>query len=280
MAVEALRACLAEVRPLAASEIAHVLESCSGGALGLPGSVEVIVSRTLRRMVGVSMTAVESDGRWSQYTADDLLAPDSETEIRSLLAMRRARRLVAQSLEAPLEGTFLAGLRRTAVTEGLDRAETIEIAASILVAGVVTTTQTACQGWLAANRSDIPGANAPSSAIDQRVVAESLRFVSFGAGFVRTASDGTRHLAVLAAANRDPAVFVRPNDFDPVRNAGPHLAFGFGVHRCLGAAVARLILEELQSTFFPHLRIDPDSGTTWKVAPVLRTLTNASAEVS
>jgi len=46
-------------------------------------------------------------------------------------------------------------------------------------------------------------------------------------------------LVSLAAANRGPARFAEPDEFRLGRSAG-HVAFGFGVHHCLGAPLARM----------------------------------------
>jgi len=74
-----------------------------------------------------------------------------------------------------------------------------------------------------------------------------------------TVSRGQWVLLMLAAANRDPAVFDEPGRFDiNRRNAADHLAFSGGIHYCLGAALARM---ELAAAFralairFPNLRV-------------------------
>jgi len=60
---------------------------------------------------------------------------------------------------------------------------------------------------------------------------------------------GAGVVAWLASANRDQAVFARPYEFDPERAPNRHLAFGAGVHYCIGAVTARLglriVFEEL-----------------------------------
>lgn len=48
----------------------------------------------------------------------------------------------------------------------------------------------------------------------------------------------------LAAASRDPEVFVHPDRFDPHRSPGPTAGFGFGIHRCPGIGLARILIEE------------------------------------
>lgn len=54
---------------------------------------------------------------------------------------------------------------------------------------------------------------------------------------------GAQRALVLAAANRDPAVFDDPDTFDTTRHPNPHLAFAAGAHHCLGAPLARLHAE-------------------------------------
>lgn len=70
---------------------------------------------------------------------------------------------------------------------------------------------------------------------------------------------GAKLFLWLAAAGRDPSVFRAPDQFDPGRpDVGRHLAFGLGLHYCLGANLgkleARLALEELARRY-PRLRL-------------------------
>ncbi|MCK9925470.1 cytochrome P450 [Frankia sp. AgPm24] len=54
---------------------------------------------------------------------------------------------------------------------------------------------------------------------------------------------GAEVLLCLGATGRDPAVFARPDEFDITRQAREHLAFGHGMHGCLGGALARAQVE-------------------------------------
>ena len=79
---------------------------------------------------------------------------------------------------------------------------------------------------------------------------------------------GTLIALNLSGASRDTAEFAEPDRFDPVReNARNHFAFSFGVHHCLGAALARAELEELLSAVVDRWgSVELSAPITWKHA--------------
>ena len=70
--------------------------------------------------------------------------------------------------------------------------------------------------------------------ISQRVAMEDLDL------FGHKVRKGDEILLILGAANRDPAAFAEPHRLDTTRDARKHVAFGGGIHHCLGAALARM----------------------------------------
>jgi cytochrome P450 len=73
---------------------------------------------------------------------------------------------------------------------------------------------------------------------------------------------GDRIRWVISAANRDPEVFANPDRFDIARSPNPHIAFGEGVHHCLGVSLARIEGQEVFKAMaerFPALRLETTS---------------------
>jgi cytochrome P450 len=83
-------------------------------------------------------------------------------------------------------------------------------------------------------------------------------------------------LVLLAAAGRDPARFTGPDELDLTRAERGHLAFGYGIHFCLGAPLARLEGEIAFTSLlarFPGLRLAVrPTDLHWSNRLVLRSL--------
>lgn len=72
-------------------------------------------------------------------------------------------------------------------------------------------------------------------------------------------AQGDRVLLAWAAANRDPQAFPEPEKIDFHRTANRHVAFGSGIHRCIGSSFARMMFEEMMVQMFdriPEFQID------------------------
>lgn len=173
---------------------------------------------------------------------------------------------------------------------GLDRDETISLAALLLVAGHETTTHFIGNAVLALLRHPdaydrlrrdpdlIPGAldellrfDSPVSVATFRHSTQDLRVggVDIPAGYPVLIAPG--------AANRDPAAFPAPDRLDLDRDATAHLSFGHGIHRCPGAPLARAEAEIALRTLvtrFPNTRLAiPAESLTWRRTRLTRGLT-------
>ena len=77
---------------------------------------------------------------------------------------------------------------------------------------------------------------------------------------------GDQVLVTFPAANHDPLAFENAHEFQLDRERNPHVAFGLGIHRCVGSNLARLeVLVALQEWLraFPHYSLDPSRRVTW-----------------
>jgi cytochrome P450 len=80
-------------------------------------------------------------------------------------------------------------------------------------------------------------------------------------------------LVLIGSANRDPEAFPEPDRFDQKRAPNAHVAFGHGIHYCLGAALARLEAKVALSALLaraPDLRPDPEGSPRRVEMPLSR----------
>ena len=136
--------------------------------------------------------------------------------------------------------------------------EEIVLACDNVVVGAAETTKQAAAGGVVAlaERPAAWEALAAGEVDLARAVEEVLRWTSPALHVLRTAREdvtlagqsvraGEPVAVWLAAANRDPAAFPDAGAFEPGREPNRHLAFGIGVHFCVGAALTRLVLRVL-----------------------------------
>ncbi|WP_181320656.1 cytochrome P450 [Saccharothrix carnea] len=186
----------------------------------------------------------------------------------------------AMALGMPLHEWFTEQCQRGALAPGglgaafyaaVDRGEATEDEAGMLVravisAGLDSTIEAiawtlylfaTCHGEWAALRDD--------PALVRPAFEEALRYYPPISLFFRTTTREVRLadavipadekvLCFLGAANRDPRHWAAPDRFDIRRRASAHLAFGTGIHACVGAAIARLEAECLLSALVRQVR--------------------------
>ena len=134
----------------------------------------------------------------------------------------------------------------------LDDAELLSIIQQLMVAGNETTTSSLAGGLVQLIRNpDQADKVRANPSLVRNLVEEVLRTESPTAGLWRVVKHdtelggvavkgGTILMLRFAAANRDPAKFEQPDRFDVERkNANAHLAFGRGIHMCVGNMLSR-----------------------------------------
>ncbi|GAA4693988.1 cytochrome P450 [Pseudonocardia yuanmonensis] len=205
---------------------------------------------SFQEQVGSFMSGETSD--------EDLMAAYTATQeyLAKLVAAKRADPtddVLSDLTDSDLTDEELKGMSLILLAAGLDTT------ANMLALGTFALLRNPAQ--LAALRDD-PG-------LADRAVEELLRYLSVAKTFMRTALEdvelggrtieaGTTVILSYSTANRDPERFTDPHVLDLRRQDGPHLAFGHGIHQCLGQQLARV---EMRVAFpallhrFPTLRL-------------------------
>ncbi|MGW0732195.1 cytochrome P450 [Streptomyces sp. NPDC002851] len=197
------------------------------------------------------------------------LNPPEETARRAVTASLEfsayLRELIAERRKEPGDDLISAMIAAHADDDGagdrLTEQEMVSTAALLLNAGHEATVNATGNGlWalfqhpgqLAALRSAAATGPLPAPAVEELLRYDTplhlferwvLEDIEVGGVHIPR---GAEVALLFGSANRDPAVFERPDTLDPTRPDNPHVSLGGGIHYCLGAALARL---ELAASF-------------------------------
>jgi cytochrome P450 len=181
--------------------------------------------------------------------------------------------LIDQRREAPGQDMISALLAGDEGGERLDDDEIRSMCALMLFAGheTTTTTITSAIKLLLDHRDQLARMQADPAAVGT-TVEEVLRY-----------EGASRVLLIPAAANRDPRRFRDPDVFDIRRKPNPHLAFGKGIHACIGAMLARFEMRiALQRLFerLPDMQLAGQDEPQWMPSLASRGLSSLHVELN
>lgn len=172
--------------------------------------------------------------------------------------------LVQERKENPTDDILSEVIHATPDGREMTAEEIYNFCALLLLAGSHTTVTLLTNAiWMFTEHDLI--SDIRTGAIDlDTAIEEVLRYQPSVHTVVRTATEdvalhgntireGDRILAWVGSANRDPQRFDDPETFDPERKPNPHMAFGRGIHVCLGAPLARLEARAVLRVFFDRI---------------------------
>lgn len=257
-----------------------------------------IPTTIISEMLGVPVSDRHKFHRWSQVIVAS--APSGWSMLRAIPSamafLRYIRRLVEARRSSPRDDLVTALVQAEEVGARLNEDELVSMVFLLLIAGHETTVNLIGNGTLALlehphqmrRLREDPGIIKPA-------VEELLRFdgplatateryaredVALGGA---TIPRGALVYAVLGSANRDERQFPDPDTLDLTREPNRHLAFGLGIHYCLGAPLARLEAQIAFGTLLrrlPNLRLAiPPEAVRWRRGLVLRGLSALPVEV-
>ncbi len=212
--------------------------------LGVPVGEWPALRRWSEATVNLTLTLV---GSAEEAAAAGAAFAKADGEMRDYLGRRLAERRAAP------RDDLLTRLATAEVDgERLGEDEIVHFVQLLLAAGIETTTNLISNAVLCFLEHPAELARVREDpALLPSAIEEVLRYrSSFQSAFRvarrpvelhgRTLPAGAIVLATIGSANRDPAHFEDADRFDVGRNPNPHLAFGHGIHFCLGAALSRL----------------------------------------
>lgn len=225
----------------------------------------------ISELLGVPEIDREEFARLSTVLIDE--CPDEELARASAQMATYLEGLVAAKWAAPDDALLSALISASDEGDRLSDLEIVAMAMLLLMAGHETTAVFITNSVRALVDDDSARARLADPAKVPSLVEELLRWLSpalnaslrfatedLEIGGVKIARGESVTLST-GAANRDPDRYPDPDTLDPDRDTSGHVAFGHGIHRCLGAALVRLEGEVALEALFrhhPNLRVVAD----------------------
>ncbi|WP_329223712.1 cytochrome P450 [Streptomyces sp. NBC_01485] len=251
-------------------------------ALSFPLAMGIICE-----LLGVPSLDRSAFREWAEQT---LSSPDRDTRTAATASMTDYLVAMVDEMRRRPGDDLMSALIRTTDEDGdrLSSEELIGMAWLLLVTGFETTVHLIAAGVLALLRhpDQLTALRADPALVDN-AVEEMLRYDGpvetttyrfttepLEIGGTAVPGGGELVLIALADADRDPARFPDPDRFDIRRPTGGHIAFGHGIHYCLGAPLARLQARTAVTALLdrcPALFLDADpAALPWRTGLLIR----------
>jgi cytochrome P450 len=240
-------------------KVAHELSGVAADA----GTVELVHDwarllplRVICTMLGIPSVDQEQMGRWTEALSAASGMPTEESRVAGDAAMAAFNAYVVEQVETrranPRDDLLTALIDAEEVGDRLDRDELVAMVVQLMFAGHETSRNLI--GNLVFRLLEHPEAMAALRAdpgLAPSAVEESLRYdppITFTSRIAQEDLElcslpvdaGQLVVLFLTAANFDPDQWADPFRFDVARTDNRHLSFGWGIHHCLGANLARL----------------------------------------
>ena len=246
----------------------------------------------IAEILGVPPETRDDFRRWSDsvlsFQGAGVVSPELLDKVQTdLVAMREfLAGLLADRRAHPRDDLLTHLVKSEIEGDRLTPAELLTTSVLLLIAGHETTTNTIANGlYTLLRHPEVLARLRADPALLPTAVEEVLRYESPLQRNPRRMSmdydylgaplrQGDYVLQLFGSANRDPRVFPDPHRFDLTRQPNRHLSFGFGIHFCVGAPLARLEAPIAIGTVlrrFPNLRLS-GASFAWRVHGLIRGL--------
>ena len=249
--------------------------------------------RVIAELMGIPVEMQDQFKAWSCGTIEFQATPRPTLEVAlrsqsQLMELRNYFRSVfAERRKEPREDLISELVNQHLDNQKLSEEELLSACVSILIGGHETTTTLIASGmWLLLNHPQAMRELRDDPSLGLSAMDEFLRFEPPFQRIVRVAMcdmdyqgqpirQGQTVMLLIGSANRDEAVFPNPEKFDIRRSPNKHVSFGYGVHYCLGAGLAKIEVPAAINALLkrmPNLRLDQEAELKWADGMV-RTLT-------